>query len=693
MEVAHPKLYRENGFRIAGLHVDATSKELSKHADKLKIMDQIGYGHAANTAAFPLDPLPTLDQIRESMQRLKDPEKRLVDEFFWFWPETFGESPNDGALQALAQGDGARAYDLWTERKSDSEKSAVAYHNLAVLMHMLALDWTRSYIDSTPDEEADKRIKDYWRRANRYWKRTCDNDSIWDVVKERIRTLDDERLTTGFGRRMRKVLPEALCIINAQLALDYAEQEKTDYAKMHLGYAQDFGLNGKQQEKIFDAVLAPFRKRLLQAAQAVDVEAKTDTKLEMALSLATEAASKTQLFDFFYGTASDQRAELFDQVSLACVNGTSAYTNDKEVTGSCIQVLKLALSFSHRDDLRERINTFIKNVEIGLRRQLLSPFFDMFKTIQESKATPSEKLTKVKESVMPKVMGWMEKEGPQSELSNELLDGVAILLRDISIEAFNENRDFNTSQEASNLAVKLGRSTEVKAALRKDQEHLNKVEAESSLQLPLASMGGALFEINKTFCRLNRVTISCAEVNGIKYGITNHYSNQTHTSTSYSISLWGRDNKTITVYLKSDYGPLGKNNVFMEELLKDKYNYKTEDREKDDYVMIINAVYTHVVPGLLMRLTDKIMAGHEHGIGEVVFTSQGIKITTGALFWKEQKLIPYELMRYEPKNGCVHVSYPTPSGRLSILQSLDVRTHWNAVIMEDLTKSLIKRHK
>jgi hypothetical protein len=685
MEVAHPKLYRENGFRIAGLHVDASPKELSKHADKLKIMDQIGYGHAGNTAAFPLEPLPSLDQIREAMQRLKDPEKRLVDEFFWFWPEVSGESSKDEALQALAGGDGARAYDIWTDRKGVSSSSAVAYHNLAVLMHMLALDWTRSYIDSTPDEEAAKRIKDYWRKANRYWKRTNENDFVWDVVKGRIRTLDDERLTTGFGRRMRGVLPEALCLINASLALAYLEQDKTDYAKMHLSFVQDFGLSGKQQEKVFDTLLNPYRKRLLQAAQALEAEAKPASKLDMGISLATEAAEKFRLFDFFYGTASEQRTELFDQVSLACVNAVSVYTNDTEVTDSCVQLLRLSLTLSYQDDLRERINTFIKNVEVALRRKSLAPFFDIFKTIQESKSTPEAKLTKVKEYVMPKIMAWIESEGSQSVLSGDLLDGVAILLRDISIEAFNTHSDFKSSVEACNLAIKLARGAEVMEQLKKDQAHLKKVDDQTTLRRRLSCPPRESVEVSRTHCAYRGTTIKTEEAIGVRYGIINNYVQTVHTTTSYLVGLQSNNGKLITIDFLRDFD-FGKGDF----MAKAQALAAKEEAAKADYVAILNSLYTHIIPALILRLADDLTSGYQHSIGECTFTNRGMKVTTGSLLWKKDHLVPYQQVKTWSKQGSVHVS---KIGENSAMHSMDARTVWNAVIIDDFVKELIKRQK
>ena len=52
-----------------------------------------------------IKPPPSLDEIREAMQRLRDPEKRLVAEFLcflWFWPEGFGQSKSDTAIETLA---------------------------------------------------------------------------------------------------------------------------------------------------------------------------------------------------------------------------------------------------------------------------------------------------------------------------------------------------------------------------------------------------------------------------------------------------------------------------------------------------------------------------------------------------------------------------------------------------------------
>ena len=93
IDAATKDLFRKNAFRITGLPVDATTREVAKHADKIKMFAEFGQDPHTAGAAFAIKPPPTLDDIREAIQKLKDPEKRLIDEFFWFWPEEFGTKP------------------------------------------------------------------------------------------------------------------------------------------------------------------------------------------------------------------------------------------------------------------------------------------------------------------------------------------------------------------------------------------------------------------------------------------------------------------------------------------------------------------------------------------------------------------------------------------------------------------------
>ena len=85
LEAARPQLFRVNGFRVLDLQVDATPREILRKVEKFEIMDKYGGGGHHKRGTLAIDPPPDANAMREAVQRLHDPERRLVDEFFWFY--------------------------------------------------------------------------------------------------------------------------------------------------------------------------------------------------------------------------------------------------------------------------------------------------------------------------------------------------------------------------------------------------------------------------------------------------------------------------------------------------------------------------------------------------------------------------------------------------------------------------------
>ena len=136
IDAATKDLFRKNAFRITGLSVDASRTEIARREKELTLRAALGQDAHTQTAAFPIKPSPSLDEIREAIQKLKDPEKRLIDEFFWFWPEEFGQGQSDPAMQALAKGDSKTAVEIWSAKEEHPTDGVVAAHNLALVYHI-----------------------------------------------------------------------------------------------------------------------------------------------------------------------------------------------------------------------------------------------------------------------------------------------------------------------------------------------------------------------------------------------------------------------------------------------------------------------------------------------------------------------------------------------------------------------------
>ena len=265
LDAATPEMFRANAFRITGLPVDATPRTIAKRSDELKMMEELGQGKSAHTGALALKTPPTVDQIRDAIQRLKDPEQRIIDEFFWFWPREFGQSASDPAIKALEGGDADTAYDIWKMLETSPTEGHVAMHNIAVLRHLMALEWENHFSKAGElTKENRHKTEKLWRSAFKRWEILAVDDIFWENVAARIKKLDDPRLTSGFARRMRATLPQALDKINAELAVQYAEAGNMVSARFHVAFMRDSNTGIDNIAATVELVLGPATARLKQ---------------------------------------------------------------------------------------------------------------------------------------------------------------------------------------------------------------------------------------------------------------------------------------------------------------------------------------------------------------------------------------------------------------------------------------------
>jgi hypothetical protein len=160
------------------------------------------------------------------MQRLSDPERRLIDELFWFWPHRQGQAASDTALCHLREGKDKEAEGCWLEQESEHSESSVSTHNLALLYHFRALEHERKLLQATPGSAQPDGVSKLWTKSFRRWRSLADQKGFWNRLTARVRELDDPRLTPGVARRIRKNLPAALLSITAKLALTAIESDR-----------------------------------------------------------------------------------------------------------------------------------------------------------------------------------------------------------------------------------------------------------------------------------------------------------------------------------------------------------------------------------------------------------------------------------------------------------------------------------
>jgi hypothetical protein len=473
LEACHLNLYRENTFRVTGLPVDSSEKDIKRHAEKLKLSEEMGFA-PEYLMAYALNPQPSVDQIRQALGRLKDPEKRLVDEFFWFWPLEFGKSADDPNIQSQLRGDADAAFQGWMNLENDDRHGYIATHNLAVLFHLLALDWSHFHIESEVDEDRQEKIKSYWKESFKRWEKIVEDDKIWETLKSRVASLDDPRLKSGFVRRMRDTLPEALDKINAEIALDFALQGRNEWARTHVQFMRETNQGLDDVEKTANLVLAPTKKRVIQFVESAkaSVAKRPEGGAEIAQDLLNQSSPLKFLFDMFHGADSHHGSELFDEVSLTIVNCIISYQKQTNDNKSFVDILQKTMPLATSLEVRQRIQ---KNIDIGqgnLHGEKFQHIYDQLKKVQESKEKSSKKLHEIKKVFLRQLLLSAKSDGCENEGYYTLSDSIAIVLRGISTEAHNNENDLKTASEAISLAVNLVYDQELKKQFIEDEQYI-----------------------------------------------------------------------------------------------------------------------------------------------------------------------------------------------------------------------------
>jgi hypothetical protein len=488
IDAATQDLFRKNAFRITGLPTDATTREVDRHAGKLKMLAE--FGHAPDTAAAPfaIKPPPSLDDIRDAIQKIKDPEKRLINEFFWFWPEEFGKSQSDPAFQALEKGDALKALEIWTAKEKSESGDVVASHNLALVHQISALDWEILSLKNEIGAEQRKNINENWKDAFKRWKTLTDDELFWEKVTARIRQLNEPNLPTGFARRMRATLPEALDKINAELAVAFAESGKIEVARIHIGFLRGSEQRQDKIEKIAELVLTPVSNRLKEQIKSARGRGEKNfpEAAKVALELLQQSQQSLSLFDLFFGKDNELRNDLFDEVASVCNRLQVVYheaTNDEK---TCLEILNSVLSLATAIELRQQIENNISALKGFATDKKLEPIYALLKSIQDSKESPSARLGKFNAEVSNALISAITGLSRGSDDYNQLWDSAAIVLRGISLDAWNNHQDRQTAVAANELAVKHATSHELKQRLAEDKRTLQQMRYEADLA-PIAS--------------------------------------------------------------------------------------------------------------------------------------------------------------------------------------------------------------
>ncbi|WP_433335365.1 hypothetical protein [Spirillospora sp. CA-294931] len=339
-----PDLYRENAFRVTGLAVSASARDIRRHTEKLRVMSR--FEDDAPTGTAPFGAAPDAAEVRQAAQRLRDPARRLLDELFWFWPLENGRP--DPAIAASRRGDLAEAERVWKDAGSP-----VAVHNLAVLAHARALDASDPAL---------------WHEAFETWQRVLGDDMFWMILETRARELSDPRLGPGTAARLREDVPEALLGISARLAVTALRDGRRADADAHLGVMNASGFEPIDVAEALRRAVEPDLGRLRSlgenAEQTVDADpAQGGTAAARLLDQATP------LLDVLAIALPKKHPVLRgarDDVAIRSLRCVVAYSNQTDDWPPALEVIERAVPLAATKAVRTRLKDNLATVRSNL---------------------------------------------------------------------------------------------------------------------------------------------------------------------------------------------------------------------------------------------------------------------------------------------------------------------------------------
>lgn len=365
LEIATINLYQVNAFRLTNLSVDASLREVSRETEKLEMMLKLGRTPPA-AATFPLNEVPTIESLKNALQSLKDPEARLVQELFWFWP-CVSDCSNDPALLALRQNQYQVAVDYWAKTKGAG--NGVAIHNLAVFHHLRALD-SAVRRSKTSQPTATEEIH-LWTSAYRYWKELLDRTDFWEAVSNRIRATNDPRLKLETAQQIWSTLPSAIVKINAQIAVSAAETGNFEEAGKHrkIMYSSAFG-EGPAKEEMRHA-LSGANEELERLCQNAEREGRSNPRAAnlVVRKLFEEKSRLLRAFNYLLGTGDPLCDAAHDRVAEAGRFCAVDYVNESEDWESARLILEECMALAEGKALRLKLEEDLEVVGKNLHAQ------------------------------------------------------------------------------------------------------------------------------------------------------------------------------------------------------------------------------------------------------------------------------------------------------------------------------------
>jgi len=446
-EICTPNLYRENPFRVVGIHADAGVKEIKRRISEIRDALEVGDMADEYQHAYALNPLPDIGQIQDASRHFDDPEMRIVYEFFWFWPKEWGQGKKDKAIAALLSGDADSAIQEWHEwaKSNDEEHELIGKHNIAIARHIWLLDEEHRTAKGELSESDNAALDTNWRESLTWWEELADSEAFWSLVSARIRMLEDPRLTTGFARRMRATFPEAFDRINALLVVRHIEFNSYQRAELHLEYMDLTHAELDDADKTLVDVTKPLQKKINQAIDQVESQTsgRSKTQAQEILDLIKSTEKTRAILNKLankHPDVKDDVGEIANRISELCRTAAVKAGNQDEDWDTSLLLIEHAVEIAQSTQQKKKCYDDLEIVK-RLKQQDHPILRKINKVIEEADNERNyvNRVAILNKQAAPLLESLGQSAGFNSKPFQHGCDQIAVTLRECGIGLFNLN--------------------------------------------------------------------------------------------------------------------------------------------------------------------------------------------------------------------------------------------------------------
>lgn len=347
--------YRNNVFRLTGLPVDATDRQVRQRREEAELAFGLG------------TPLPWLSKestvdseaVRTAFESVRNPVLRLSHELLWLCQS--GDCP-DGLGELDAYGPGLRA-------------------------HRTAFE--REYAMASPPRPGgpDSELLDsMWRQGLAAWAAVLRSDELWDWAKRRVRDLDDPRLTTGTVRRLRARLPAHVISAGLSLAVRAAESAESPAAaaQRYVRLLEDSPFDDDLVDQASRDAVRPTEDRLRRDCENTEKALSSDAEdfARIGGALLDRARGQLRVLTVLLGADDPLTAALRDETADLINQCVVAHHNADGESATGASLLRQAREWATDRSLAEVIDRNITMLEKDRYLDLVAPLCEHGKVEQ-----------------------------------------------------------------------------------------------------------------------------------------------------------------------------------------------------------------------------------------------------------------------------------------------------------------------